>query len=165
MAEETTNKNYYNAVSFLEYKHEEIMDNLLKLERISWEIESIVINEPVLKELKELNQTLFNELTKCFATEEEVLFPEIEHVLPEPDSVTVMKNEHHSVLALSKSILEMLNHKNIEAVKDKIQSSMISLVDILQRLIHKKNEILYYTILPRETLDDIYYKMRLKFGE
>lgn len=165
---EATNRNYFDAVSFLENKQEDILDNLLKVERISWEIESMVINAAVLKELKELNQNLFNELAKLFTIEEDILFPELTNVLPEPSSTAVMKNEHNVILTLSNSILELLNHKNIEVVKDKLQSSMISLVDILQRHIHKKNEVLYYEVqsmIPRDTLDNIYSKMLKKFGE
>ncbi|RPI18595.1 MAG: hemerythrin domain-containing protein [Ignavibacteriae bacterium] len=165
---EAANRNYFDAVSFLENKQEEIMDNLLKLERISWEIESMVINDAVLKELKDLNQALFNDLAKLFTAEEDVLFPELQHVLPEPSSTAVMKNEHDVILTLNNSILELLNHKNVEDVKDKIQSSMISLVDILQRHLHKKNEVLYYEVqsmIPRETLDEIYIKMLKRFDK
>ena len=135
---ETTNRNYFDTVSFLESKQEDILDNLLKLERISWEIESMVINDAVLRELTELNQALFHGLAMYFTTEEDILFPELEQVLPEPSSTSVMRAEHTAILDLSNSILVLLQHKNIEMVKDKLQSSIISLVDILQRHIHKK---------------------------
>jgi hemerythrin-like domain-containing protein len=163
---ETTNRNYFDAVSLLESKQEEILDNLTRLERISWEIESMVINEAVLKELKELNQNLFNELARYFTAEEDILFPELESVLPAPSSTSVMKEEHIVILGLSNSILDQLNNRHLENNKDKLLTSIITLVDILQRHIHKKNEVLYYEVqsmIPRETLDNIYESMLKRF--
>lgn len=166
--EETTNRNYFDAVSFLENKQDDILDNLVRLERISWEIESMVINEAVLKELKELNQSLYDGLVHYFTAEEDLLFPELEQVLPAPSSTTVMRKEHTVILGLSNSILEQLNDKFLEDKKDKLLASIISLVDILQRHLHKKNDVLYYEVqsmIPRDILDNIYTNMLKRFGE
>jgi hemerythrin-like domain-containing protein len=116
------------------------------------------VDEPFRANLLKVSEKLYNELVHYFTTEEDLLFPQLERVLPAPSSTAVMREQHTEILNLINSIVEQLQ-KYAGDSKNKLQSSVMSLVDILQRHIHKKNEVLYYEVqsmLPQETLDEIY---------
>jgi hemerythrin-like domain-containing protein len=89
-------------------------------------------------------------------------------VLPAPSSTAVMRDEHSKILTSINSIIEQLQKQVALENKNKLQSSVMSLVDILQRHIHKKNEVLYYEVqsmIPQESLDEIYRKIVSRYNK
>lgn len=161
------NREYFDTVSFLESKQEDILNNLIIMEKLSWEMEKKPVDELFRTKLLKISDNLYHELVQYFTTEEDLLFPHLERVLPAPSSTAVMRDEHVKILNLIHSINEQLQKPIAEDGKIKLQSSIMSLVDILQRNIHKKNEVLYYEVqsmIPQETLDEIYAGILNRFG-
>ena len=155
--------NYYDTISYFEYVQEAMLDKINEMEKFCWNFEKKLITNEALQNLTELNNSLHLELTNYFTLEEDLLFPELEHVLPAPSSTAVMKNEHTVILQLNHTISEKLaNINNIESDKENLLSSIISFVDIMQRHIHKKNNVLYHeasSFLNEKTLNEIYKKI------
>jgi hemerythrin-like domain-containing protein len=162
------NREYYDTVSFLECKQEDILNNLIGMEKLSWEMDEKPVDEPFRIKLLNISNDLYHELVHYFTTEEDLLFPQLEQVLPAPSSTAVMRDEHSKILTSINSIIEQLQKQVALENKNKLQSSVMSLVDILQRHIHKKNEVLYYEVqsmIPQESLDEIYRKIVSRYNK
>jgi len=158
--------NYYDTISYFEYVQDVMLDKVNEMEKLCWDFEKKTMTNEVKQRLIELNNSLHYELINYFTLEEDLLFPELEHVLPSPTSTSVMKNEHTAILQLDHSISEKLSDTNdLEKNKETLLSTIISFVDIMQRHIHKKNDVLYHeasSFLSEKTLNEIYKKILQK---
>lgn len=159
-------KNYYDTISYFEYVQDLMLDKVNEMEKLCWDFEKKPMTDEVKLRLIELNNSLHNELISYYTLEEDLLFPELEHVLPAPTSTSVMRNEHEAILQLNQTISEKLSNINdIEKNKETLLSTIISFVDIMQRHIHKKNDVLYHeasSFLNEKTLNEIYKKITKK---
>ena len=86
--------------------------------------------------------------------------------MPGHSSSAVMREEHGRILKICSSVNEMLEEKSeAEKLNDVLQAEIISLVDVLQRHIRKKNQVLYHEVqsmVPADTQQEIYLKMLKK---
>jgi hemerythrin-like domain-containing protein len=156
----------YDLISLIESEQDIILEKLTELEKYAWRMEQSGVSEPIYEKVKSLHEYIFNDISRYFMLEEDLLFPELEKVMPRHSSSAAMKEEHSRILKICGAIGEMLGRKNeMEKLKDDLQAELISLVDILQRHIHKKNHVLYHevqTMLPPEIQQIIYSKMLKK---
>jgi hemerythrin-like domain-containing protein len=153
-------ENYFDAISYFEYIQNTIMDLLNEMEKICKNSENKEISTVDNDKMIELNSIVHDKFLKYYTMEEDILFPELEKVLPSPTSTTSMRNEHTAILKLIKLIAELLeDRENLERNRQKIISSVISFVDVMQRHIHKKNNVMYHEVssfLPEKKLEEIY---------
>lgn len=157
---------YYDLISLIESEQDVIFEKLTELEKYAWRIERSGLTEEVYGKVKELNEYIFNSVREYFMLEEDLLFPELEKVMPGHSSSAVMREEHGRILKICSSITDMLGAKSeAEKLKDVLQAEIISLVDVLQRHIRKKNQVLYHevqTMIPSDIQQGIYLKMLKK---
>lgn len=165
MKDKNKNMPYFDAVSMLESENFRIMDFMDELKNLVLSVNKTVhLDALVNNKIRELAFTIESEVIKYNTIEEEVLFPELDWVLPFPSSTDAIRDEHKKINILLKKIHALLD--NDPVVSDHIgelQSLIINLYNVIERDVHKKNEILFYeaqTKLSKETLDDIYLKLK-----
>ncbi len=167
--EKQNKKKYYDLISLIESEQDTILEKLTGLEKYAWSIEKLGMTEEVYNSIKSLNDYIFNDVSRYFTLEEDLLLPELEKVMPGHSSSAVMRQEHRMILNTCSLLQKMLEKKDIaEKEKDTLQAEIISLVDILQRHLHKKNHMLYHEVqpmLPSEIQNSIYTKMLKRIGE
>lgn len=157
---------YYDLISLIESEQDVIFEKLTDLEKYAWRLEKSGLTDDVYTKVKELNKFILDDVTEYFTLEEDLLLPELEKVMPDHSSSAVMRDEHGRILKICSSANEMLEEKS-EAEKsvDVLQAEIISLVDVLQRHIRKKNQMLYHEVqskVPADTQKEIYLKMLKK---
>jgi hemerythrin-like domain-containing protein len=161
-------KKYYDLISLIESEQDTILEKLTGLEKYVWSIEKLGMTDEIYNSIKSLNDYIFNDVSRYFTLEEDLLLPELEKVMPGHSSSAVMRQEHSMILNTCSMLQKMLEKKdNAEKEKDTLQAEIISLVDILQRHLHKKNHMLYHevqTMLPSEIQNSIYLKMLKRIG-
>jgi hemerythrin-like domain-containing protein len=161
---------HYDMISLLQSEQDGILDKLVELRSLVSLMDSGKEDEDLLKKIHDLNDYILKDLAKYFCMEEDFLFPELEKVLPNPSSAAVMRDEHAKILTLSNAIQEMLvlpgeqhvMEKKLSIDKEMLQSEIISLIDILERHLHKKNRVLYYeaqSLLAPAVQEEIYSKL------
>jgi len=154
---------HYDLISLIELEQDTIFEKLTELEKYAWRIEKSGVTGEIYEIIKSLNEYIFNDVSRYFTLEEDLLLPELERVMPNHSSSAVMKEEHAMILNICSLLNKMLENKEgAEREKDTLQAEIISLVDVLQRHIHKKNHVLYHevqTMLPAEIQNEIYLKM------
>jgi hemerythrin-like domain-containing protein len=157
---------YYDLISLIETEQDIIFEKLTDLEKYAWRIERAGLTDDVYAKVKELNKYIFDDVTEYFTLEEDLLLPELEKVMPGHSSSAVMREEHGRILKICSSVNEMLEEKSeAEKLNDVLQAEIISLVDVLQRHIRKKNQVLYHEVqsmVPADTQQEIYLKMLKK---
>jgi iron-sulfur cluster repair protein YtfE (RIC family) len=165
-ADKNEKPKYYDLISLIESEQDVIFEKLTELEKYAWRIDRLGLTEEVYNKVKELTEFIFNDVSEYFTLEEDLLFPELEKVMPEHSSSAVMRDEHGRILKICISITDMLGAKDeAEKSKDVLQAEIISLVDVLQRHIRKKNQVLYHevqTMIPAGIQQEIYLKMLKK---
>ena len=95
--------------------------------------------------------------------EDRFLFPELKEVLPEQTSINALAEDHKIISDLIISIKNNLENNEIYLCNSyKVQSEIIKLFDIIQRNIHKKENILFYEVsgISYKTLEIIYENMK-----
>ena len=154
---------HYDLISLIELEQDTILEKLTKLEKYTWRIEKSGLTSEIYGNIKNLNDYIFNDLSRYFTLEEDLLLPELERVMPTHSSSAVMREEHTMILNICSMLNKMLEDKrSAEREKDILQAEIISLVDILQRHIHKKNHVLYHEVqsnISSELQQEIYQKM------
>jgi hemerythrin-like domain-containing protein len=153
----------YDLISLIGSEQDTILEKLTDLEKYAWRIEQSGISDTIYEKIKNLHEYVFNDISRYFMLEEDMLFPELEKVMPGHSSSAAMKEEHSRILKICSAIGEMMKEKSeTKKLKDDLQAELISLVDVLQRHIHKKNHVLYHevqTMIPPEIQRDIYARM------
>lgn len=117
------------------------------------------------KKLHGLNKQIHESFIGYYTLQEDMLFPELEKVLPSPTSTTSMRNEHREIVSINNRIESLLGEGN--SVKDEsgLLSSVYSFSDIMQRHFHKKNNVMYHEVssfLSETCRDEIYKKVLQK---
>lgn len=157
---------HYDLISLIELEQDTISEKLTELERHAWRLEKSNLTAEIYGSIKKLNDYIFNDISRYFTLEEDLLLPELERVMPNHSSSAVMKEEHATILNICSMLNKMLEVKeNAERDKDTLQAEIISLVDVLQRHLHKKNHVLYHEVqtkIPAELQQEIYLKMMQK---
>jgi len=165
-SEKNEKPKYYDLISLIESGQDVIFDKLTELEKYGWIIERSGLTDEVYSKVKELNEYIFNDVREYFMLEEDLLLPELDKVMPGHSSSAVMRDEHGRILKICSSVTDMLGEKSsAEKTLDVLQAEIISLVDVLQRHIRKKNQVLYHevqTMVPADIQQDIYLKMLKK---
>lgn len=159
---------HYDLISLIELEQDTIFEKLTELEKYAWRLEKSGVTVEIYETIKNLNDYIFKDLSRYFTLEEYFLLPELERVMPNHSSSAVMKEEHAMILNVCSMLDKMLEDKNTaEREKDTLQAELISLVDVLQRHIHKKNHVLYHEVqskLSDELQKEIYLKMVQKIN-
>lgn len=157
---------YYDLISLIESEQDVIFEKLTDLEKYAWRIERSGLTDDVYAKVKELNKFILDDVTEYFTLEEDLLLPELEKAMPDHSSSAVMRDEHGRILKICSSVNEMLGERSeADKSKDVLQAEIISLVDVLQRHIRKKNQVLYHEVqsmIPADTQQEIYMKMLKK---
>jgi hemerythrin-like domain-containing protein len=158
----------YDLISLIESEQDTILEKLTELEKYAWRIEQSGVSEPIFEKVKRLHEYILTDVSRYFTLEEDLLFPELEKVMPRHSSSAALKEEHGRIFKICNIIAEMLEKKSEpEKIKENLQAELISLVDVLQRHIHKKNHMLYHevqTMIPAEVQQNIYSRMLKKIN-
>jgi len=159
---------HHDLISLIESEQDVIFEKLTDLEKYAWRLERSGLTEDVYTKVKELNKFILDNVTEYFTLEEDLLLPELEKVMPDHSSSAVMRDEHNRILKICISVNEMLGERSeADKSKDVLQAEIISLVDVLQRHIRKKNQVLYHevqTMVPADKQQEIYLKMLKKIN-
>lgn len=146
--------------------YKNIIDKTNLIDDLYWEIEKEGVNHYVIVSALELMESLHQELSGLFKKEDEIIYSELELVLPGQSSVMAIRNENRNILSLFGSITELLNKKDdLKKDKDLLQAEMISAADLIQRNVQKKENIIFrelMALLPGEKLDSILKKFSSK---
>ncbi|MBL8017503.1 MAG: hypothetical protein JNK43_09550 [Ignavibacteria bacterium] len=137
------------------------------LDELYWDIEKEGINTHVIRSINESVNEYYEQLSWIFRNEEEILFPEIEKLIPSPEIVKLLRDENAHIIAVLESIKSMFNGSDeIRKEKDMLQAEMISLADLLKRNSHKKYELLLTEVnnkLPQEKINEMTIKLKESF--
>jgi|GEM_PF-2306785 len=171
----TRNIEIYDIFSLLESRFEAILNKLTEAESIALRMLNSTEISMEYGELKNIIETVYPDIYMTIDLEKKYLYPELKNILPDQSSVEAIAEEHTSIIGLLFSIRENLRTKDIFFCNIyNIQSQIIGLIDIVQRNIHKKENIMFYEAqaLPDETLKRIYNdsikeldQMLLKYSE
>jgi hemerythrin-like domain-containing protein len=164
MPEEKRAEEYFDAISYFQFLQNAMLDKVNEMEKICLDAEEKEFSAAIIEKLFDLNDSFHNEFVKYYTLEEDLLFPELENVLPSPTSTTSMRNEHSKILQLSQTISERLTGKN-KTEMDKLVSTIYTFADLMQRHIHKKNDVVYHeasSFLSEAALNEIYKKIQKK---
>ncbi|MBZ0204262.1 MAG: hemerythrin domain-containing protein [Ignavibacteria bacterium] len=142
--------------------YKNIIDKTNLIDDLYWEIEKEGVNHYVIVSAMELIDSLQHDLCCLFKREEEIIYPELELVLPGQSFIAAIRDENRNILSLFGSITELLNKKDdLKKDKDLLQAEMISAADFIQRNVQKKESIIFrelMALLPGEKLDSILKK-------
>ncbi len=137
------------------------------LDELYWDIEKEGINTHVIRSINESVNEYYELLSWMFRNEEEILFPEIEKLIPSPEIVNILRQENGHILVVLESIKSMFDgSEEIRKEKDMLQSEMISLADLLKRNSHKKYELLLTEVnnkLPQDKINEMTIKLKESF--
>lgn len=162
------NPKHYDLISLIELEQDTILEKLTGLEKYAWKMEKSGLTDEIFNMVKNLNEYIYNDVSRYFTLEEDLILPELEKVMPGHSSSAVMREEHVMILNICGMLRSMLEKKeNAEKEKDILQAEIISLVDVLQRHIHKKNHVLYHEVqtnIASEIQQQIYNKMLQKLN-
>ncbi len=137
------------------------------LDELYWDIEKEGINTHVIRSINESVNEYYDQLSWIFRNEEQILFPEIEKLIPAPEIVKLLRDENAHIISVLESIKSMFNGSDeIRKEKDMLQAEMISLADLLKRNSHKKYELLLTEVnnkLPQEKINEMTIKLKESF--
>ncbi len=138
-------------------------EKINEMEKICLASEENELSQSDFDNLKTQNSEVHDAFIRYYTLLEDIVFPELEKVLPSPTSTTSMRNEHAEILRLNTTIGELFREsENAGKNKQEIISNVFSFVDIFQRHIHKKNNVMYHEVssfISEETQGDIYRKI------
>ncbi len=153
--------------SFFEEEYNRMSEMSSDLDELYWDIEKEGINTHVIRSINETVNAFYDELSRLFALEEEILFKELAKVLPEKALPEALKNENANILLLFEALKNIFSENDeIRKEKDLLQAEMIALADLLQRDADKKRSILIHefnTLLPQRKLEEMREKIREGF--
>jgi hypothetical protein len=153
--------------SFFEEELRRMYQMSAALDELYWDIEKEGINTHVIRSINETVLDYYDQLNLIFKSEEEILFPEIDRLMPSQNIVSTLRNENGHIISVLESIKDMFNGKEeIRKEKDMLQAEMISLADLLKRNSHKKYAILLNELnkmLPQDKINEMRLKMKESF--
>ena len=167
MTEHTKHEEFFDMVSLLEHEHEEILIKLTELEKLVWDMGKSEVDYKTFGEIKEMIAAIHKRLFFNFTMEEDILFPDLNEVLPQQSSIPAMRVEHKEITELCGKITEMVESKDIlDKNKDKVEAEVITLIDLVERAFHKKENVMYHeaeSMLSEAQLEELYNKMLKKY--
>ena len=148
----------------LSRKYDSIIEKTYRIDEMYWDIEKEGMNIYLLKNIVELISELYKELSVLFNAEEEIIFFELDNVVPGLSSVTAIRNENANILVMFKTLRNTLDCKDdIRKDKDLLQAEMIAVADLIQRNVYKKENIFLNELsllLPEEKLAQLVQKLK-----
>jgi hemerythrin-like domain-containing protein len=167
--EHTKPERFFNTISLLESEHEEILIKLTELQNLVQDICEIDVDYRKYAEIKDKVSDIYSRIHMNFKMEEDYLFPELNEVLPEQSSISAMHAEHTEIIELCNIIGGLLESKErLDNNKEKLEAEIVTLIDLVERMFHKKENIMYYeaeVMLNNEVLEEIYEKMLNDFNK
>lgn len=152
---------------FFEVEYNRMTEMSSALDELYWDIEKEGINTHVIRSINETVNDFYDELSKLFSLEEEILFKELAEVLPDRALADALKNENANILLLFEALKNIFSENDeIRKEKDLLQAEMIALADLLQRDAQKKRSMLIHelnTLLPQRKLEEMKEKIREGF--
>ena len=83
--------------TLLSRKYDSIIEKTYRIDDMYWDIEKEGMNSYLLKNIDELIEMLYEELSVLFAGEEELVYKELDNSIPVPESVTALRNENEGI--------------------------------------------------------------------
>jgi len=142
-----------------------MLDKAGEMERLCLDSEKEGLSSENLKKLSVLNNGIQEIFARYYTVLEDVLFPELEKVLPSPTSTMSMRNEHREIAENIERINSLLDEKGPAKDGSVIFSAVYSFSDKLQRHFHKKNNVMYHEVssfLSEDSQGEIYGKILRK---
>jgi iron-sulfur cluster repair protein YtfE (RIC family) len=142
-----------------------MLEKMGEMERICLDSEKDGLSSENIIKLSGLNDIIHESFIRYYTLQEDILFPELEKVLPSPTSTTSMRNEHREIAEIIYKISSLIGEDSSTKDRSGIFSSVYSCSDILQRHFHKKNNVMYHEVssfLSEDAQGEIYSKILLK---
>lgn len=129
--------------SFFEEEYNKMTEMSAALDELYWDIEKEGINTHVVRSINECVNKFYDELSRFFAMEEDILYRELIEFLPERTMADSFKNENANILLLFEALKNIFtDNDEIRKEKDLLQAEMVALADLLQRDAVKKKKLL-----------------------
>lgn len=162
----TINDECCSIVDLLGTEYGMILDKISELETLAMRLDKENLEADLYLRIFKINNYIYTELIKYFNSEEDYLFKELSHYLPDPSSTTVMKDEHFEVLRLCNLIQNYLGDEDtVQNRKDEIQGLIYCLAGLLRRHVQRKNIMLHHevcSLIPDDVMNYLYYEMYKK---
>lgn len=153
-----------SVTSLFEEEYNRMSEMSAALDELYWDIEKEGINTHVIRSINESVNKFYDELSRFFTMEEDVIFKELYEILPERAMAESFKNENANILLLFEALKNIFSDNGeIRKEKDLLQAEMVALADLLKRDAEKKKKILIpevKTILPEGKLDEMRDKVK-----
>lgn len=153
-----------SVTSLFEEEYSRMSEMSAALDELYWDIEKEGINTHVIRSINESVNKFYDELSRFFTMEEDVIFKELYEILPERAMAESFKNENANILLLFEALKNIFSDNGeIRKEKDLLQAEMVALADLLKRDAEKKKKILIpevKTILPEGKLDEMRDKVK-----
>lgn len=150
--------------SFFEEEYSRMTEMSGALDELYWDIEKEGINTHVIRSINETVNKFYDELSKLFKMEEDILYKELIQILPERSLAEALKNENANILLLFDALKNIFSENDeIRKEKDLLQAEMIALADLLQRDAAKKKNMLIHeinSVLPKQKLEEMREKIK-----
>lgn len=153
------NQYYFDCVSVLDAECDLIIENAVELDRYAMLFDVATLDSGKYLRVENLVNFIYNRIYKLYKMEEDYIFPEMKQVMPEQSSIDAMRGENKVIMSEYIPIKELLSDReNINSHKEELQILVITWVDLIQRAINKKENILYPEIyrLSEVVTDKIY---------
>lgn len=141
--------------AFFDHKYFDMLENANKLDEVFWDIEKEGMGTKLVLSLEELINLMYSELKKIFGAEE-YIYREMKNLLPDQSSVAALKSENSSIMELLDIIKSIISNKEeLKKQKDTLQAELVSVAQLLERNVHKKENILFHearTLIPKNRL-------------
>jgi len=140
-------------ILYFETHFERMLKMTAEIDDLYWEIEKEGLSSATVKAASELIDELTDVLVRFYMIESDIIYKALKEVLPEPSSINAIKYENDNILEMCNSLKSMLEDRTaLEKNRDFFQAELISLVDLIQRNVHKKESIIMHEL--RMFLDD-----------
>ncbi len=150
--------------SFFEDEYRRMTEMSAALDELYWDIEKEGINTHLIRSINETVNNYYDELSRLFVLEEEILYKELAEVMPDKSLADALKNENNNILLLFEALKNIFSvNGEIRKEKDLLQAEMIALADLLKRDANKKINMLIHelnTHLPFLKLEELREKIR-----
>lgn len=156
-----------STASFFENEYNRMTGMSIELDELYWDIEKEGINTHVIRSINDTVNSFYNELSRLFVLEEDILFKVLNEVLPDIALSETLKNENANILLLLEALKNIFSDNDeIRKEKNLLQAEMIALADLLKRNADKKRNILIYelnNLLSQRNLEEMREKIKEGF--
>lgn len=156
-----------STASFFENEYNRMTEMSSELDELYWDIEKEGINTHVIRSINDTVNSFYDELSRLFVLEEDILFKILKEVLPDISLAEELKNENANILLMFEALKNIFSDNGeIRKEKDLLQVEMIALADLLMRDADKKRNMLIHelnTLLSQRKLEEMREKIREGF--